>query len=137
MADPRFFKRAGPFTLGGLASTSEAQLLDPGQAERLISDVAPLETAGPDDLTFLDNRKYLEAFIQSRAGAAFVQEADVPRAPSGMALLVTPQPYKAFARAAQRFYAEPPTAQGRAPSAIIDAGANVPGDCTIGPYVVI
>ena len=137
MADPRFFKRAGPFALGDLASRSGAQLLDPGHAERLIADVAPLETAGPDDLTFLDNRKYLEAFVQSHAGAAFVQEADVSRAPPDMALLVTPQPYRAFALAAQSLYPDPQATPGRAPSAIIDPGAIVPEDCAIGAYVVI
>src|SRR5437763_5709970 len=124
MADPRFFIRAGPFTLERLASVSGGQLLDAQHAERVISDVAPLETAGPDDLTFFDNRKYLDAFVQSRAGAAFVQKADVPRAPPGMALLVAPEPYKAFARAAQGFYPEQPTMVGRAPSAIIDPGAT-------------
>jgi UDP-3-O-[3-hydroxymyristoyl] glucosamine N-acyltransferase len=137
MADPRFFIRAGPFTLERLASVSGGQLVDGQHAERLISDVAPLETAGPEDLTFFDNRKYLDAFVQSRAGAAFVQEADAPRAPPGMALLVAPEPYKAFARAAQSFYPEQPMAAGRAPSAIIDPGATVPQDCAIGAYAVI
>ncbi|HEX3535130.1 MAG TPA: UDP-3-O-(3-hydroxymyristoyl)glucosamine N-acyltransferase [Stellaceae bacterium] len=137
MADPRFFTCAGPFTLAKLASLSGARLLDNEHAERLISDVAPLETAGPDDLTFFDNRKYRDAFLQSRAGAAFVQEADVARAPPDMALLVTPEPYKAFARAAQSFYPEPPIVAGRAASAIIDPDAQIAEDCEIGAYTVI
>ena len=137
MADLRFFTRAGPFTIGRLAAGSRARLLDPTDGERLITDVAPLETAGPDDVTFLDNRKYLDAFVTCRAGAAFVQERDATRAPAGMALLVTGEPYKAFARAAQSFYPEPPPMPGRAPSAIIDPEAIVPDDCEIGAYVVI
>ena len=137
MADPRFFMRAGPFAIGRLAAESGARLLDPADAARLIMDVAPLETAGPDDVTFLDNRKYLDAFVNCRAGAAFVQERDAPRAPAGMALLVTGEPYKAFARAAQIFYPEPPRMPGRAPSAIIDPEAIVPDDCEIGAYAVI
>ena len=137
MADPRFFDRAGPFSLDALAALTGARLDDPGQGARLVGDVAPLETGGPDDVTFLDNRKYAEAFERSRAGAAFVDERLVGRAPRGMALLVTRDPYKAFARAAQAFYPPPPVVPRRAPSAAIDDAASVPPDCDIGPNVVI
>ena len=91
MADPRFFARAGPFTLAELARVSGAELLAPDIAEQLLDDVAPLETAGPDEVSFLDNRKYLDAFRQSRAGAAFVDEWAIDRAPPGMALLLSPR----------------------------------------------
>ena len=72
MADPRFFDRAGPFSLESLAVLSGAQLLHPQGAARLIRDVGPLETAGPEDVSFLENRKYLDTFLHSRAGAAIV-----------------------------------------------------------------
>ena len=80
MADPRFFDRGGPFTLADLARLSGAKLLPSDQGERLCRDVAPLETAGPDEASFLDNRKYLGAFCTSRAGAAFVDEWAAERA---------------------------------------------------------
>jgi UDP-3-O-[3-hydroxymyristoyl] glucosamine N-acyltransferase len=137
MADPRFFARAGPHSLAALAELSGARLRDPADGGRLIADVAPLETAGPDDITFLDNRKYIEAFTRSRAGAAFVGERVADRAPTGMALLIARDPYKAFARAAQAFYPEPALRPGRAPSAIVDPSATVPPDCEIGAHVVI
>ena len=137
MPDQRFFRRAGPFSLEALATLSGATLRDAALGRRLVTDVAPLETAGTDDLSFLDNRKYVDAFAQSRAGAAFVRERLADRAPPGMALLIATDPYKAFARAAQAFYPAPPTTPGRAPSAIIDPSALVPADCEIGPHVVI
>ena len=137
MTDARFFDRAGPFTLETLAAIGGAKLAAAEHASRLIRDVAPLETAGPDELTFLDNRKYLAAFAASRAGAAVVAEAAAAHAPPGMALLLSPEPYKAFARAAQAFYPEPAGTPGRHPSAIIDPSATVPDDCEIGPHVVI
>ncbi len=137
MADPRFFDRAGPFSLDALAALSGATLRDPTSGERLLTDVAPLETAGPEDLTFLDNRKYLDAFADSRAGAAFVDERTIGKAPAGMALLIAANPYKAFARAAQAFYPLRPVAPRRAPSAIIDPAAIVPPDCDIADHVVI
>jgi UDP-3-O-[3-hydroxymyristoyl] glucosamine N-acyltransferase len=54
-----------------------------------------------------------------------------------MALLVTREPYKAFARAAQAFYPQPPVVPGRAASAVIDPTAIVPEDCAIGHNVVM
>jgi UDP-3-O-[3-hydroxymyristoyl] glucosamine N-acyltransferase len=137
MADPRFFRRAGPHTLGALAALTDARLADAALGSRIIQDVAPLETAGPDDVTFLDNRKYTDAFMKSHAGAAFVAEALSARAPAGMALLISREPYKAFARAAQAFYPRAPIVVGRAPSAVIDPTAVVPADCAIGANVVI
>lgn len=137
MADPRFFDRAGPFTLDELAALSGAELRWRGDGGRLCRDVAPLETAGPDDVSFLENRKYLEAFRRSRAGAAFVDDRAAGQAPPGMSLLVSSEPYKAYARAAHAFYPVPAPTPGRAPSALIDAAAMVPDDCEIGANVVI
>jgi UDP-3-O-[3-hydroxymyristoyl] glucosamine N-acyltransferase len=88
-------------------------------------------------VTFLDNRKYVDAFVKSRAAAAFVSESMAARAPAGMAVLITPEPYKAFARAVQAFYPVVPVVPHRAPSAVIDSTASVPDDCAIGPNVVI
>lgn len=137
MADPRFFDRAGPFTLDALAALSGATLFSAEHGSRLIRDVNPLAEAGPEDVSFLENRKYVAAFVCSRAGAAFVDERSVEQAPSGMALLVSNEPYKAYARAAQAFYPIRPVTPRRAASALIDAAAAVPEDCDIGPNVVI
>lgn len=137
MADPRFFQRAGPHSLDALAALTGARLVEGVAGDRLVDDVAPLETAGPGDVTFLDNRKYTDAFLKSRAGAAFITEAMAARAPTGTALLVSREPYKAFARAVQAFYPPPPVVPYRARSAVIDPTATVPADCAIGANVVI
>ena len=137
MADPRFFARAGPFTLVELARLSGAELQRAEHGDRLCRDVAPLEAAGPDEASFLENRKYLEAFQRSRAGAAFVDGRAAAEAPAGMALLLSREPYKAYALAAQAFYPAPAMGCGRAPSALIGPGAVAPDDCEIGPHAVI
>jgi UDP-3-O-[3-hydroxymyristoyl] glucosamine N-acyltransferase len=137
MADQRFFARPDPMTVAELARVSGARLVRDEDGDRLCHDVAPLETAGPDEASFLENRKYLPAFRQSRAGAAFVDEAAVKEAPPGMALLVSAEPYKAYALAAQAFYPVLPVSPGRASSALVAPDAVVPEDCEIGPNVVI
>src|SRR5271165_1074138 len=137
MADFRFFVRAGPFTLGDLARATGAGLVREAAEGSLFRDVAPLEIAGPEDISFLENRKYLPAFRGSRAGAAFVDPGMVAEAPPGMALLVSSEPYKAYALAAQAFYPARLIIPRRAPSAVIDRTASVPEDCDVGPNAVI
>ena len=137
MADPRFFDRAGPFTLEELSALSGARLVNRQGGARPFRDVAPLETAGPDDVSFLENRKYLQTFVRSQAGAVFVDEQVAERAPPGMALIVSAEPYKAYALAAQAFYPARPIVPRRAPSAVIDPAASVPEDCDVGPNAVI
>ncbi len=137
MADPRFFDRAGPFSLDALCEISGARLLRAEDGQRLFCDVAPLETAGPADVSFLENRKYVAAFVRSQAGAAFVDEKAAERAPPGMALLINKEPYKAYALAAQAFYPATQVVARLAPSAIIDSTAVLAEDCDIGPNVVI
>jgi UDP-3-O-[3-hydroxymyristoyl] glucosamine N-acyltransferase len=137
MADPRFFDRAGPFTLDVLAALTGARLLRPQDGPRLFRDVSPLESAGPEDVSFLENRKYVEAFVRSRAGAAFVDKRSIDQAPNGMSLLVSSVPYKAYALAAQAFYPVGRIIPRRAASALISPAAIVPEDCDIGPNTVI
>ena len=137
MADPRFFTVAGPFTAAEIARRTGAELGGAGDGERQLRDVAALDAAGPEELSFLDNRKYLPAFRQTRAGAAFVRPALAGEAPRGMTLLLTEQPYHGFARAAQAFYPEAPPEPGIAPSAVIDPTARLGEGCAIDAHAVI
>src|SRR5205807_2974630 len=87
--------------------------------------------------TFLDNRKYAQAFVRSRAGAAIVHPDLAEQAPEGMALLTSPQPYKDYALAAQASYPAPQPRSGIAPSAVIDPTARLGEGCEIDAHVVI
>ncbi len=137
MADPRFFTVAGPFSLEELAARTGAQIGAGGDPDRQFRDVAPLDTAGPEDVAFLDNRKYLAAFEATRAGAAFAHPSLADRAPRGLAVLLTEQPYRAYALAAQAFYPERTPAPGIDPTAIVDPAARLGADSAVGPYAVI
>lgn len=137
MADPRFFGVAGPFTVAEIARLTGAAIGGAGEADRVLRDVAPLDAAGPEHLTFLDNRKYLAAFRATGAGAAFVQAAHAGQAPKTVTLLITEQPYRAYAVAAQAFYPEPPPVPGIAAGAVIDPTARLGEGCAIDAHAVI
>jgi hypothetical protein len=71
-----------------LAPRFSAELASGVDPSLLIRDVAPLDHAGPTEISFLDNKKYVDAFSTSKAGACFVHPDLAHRAPSGMALLL-------------------------------------------------
>ncbi|MDA0997185.1 MAG: UDP-3-O-(3-hydroxymyristoyl)glucosamine N-acyltransferase, partial [Proteobacteria bacterium] len=104
MADPRFFTNAGPFSLERIAAVAGAEVSGNTASSKMFNDVMPLSDAGLDDISFLDNRKYLPAFSVSRAGACIVSPELANRAPTGMALLLTADPYRAYASVAALFY---------------------------------
>jgi len=134
MADARFFTPAASATLQEIAALTGAALASGG--ERIFTDVAPLDRAGASDISFLDNVKYLDQFAASQAGACFVRPKFATRAPQGMLLLVTEEPYYAYAQTAQRFYPEP-KGSGISPQAAISPGARIGKDVSIGAFTVI
>ena len=138
MADPRFFRNQGPLKLGELARIAGAELGADADADRLIHDVAPLDSAGPDALSFLDNPKYVETLRASNAGACVVAAKFAGEAPGGMALLLSAHPYRSYARIAHAFYpGAPMEAPDHHPSAVIDVSATVGEGCAIGAHAVI
>jgi UDP-3-O-[3-hydroxymyristoyl] glucosamine N-acyltransferase len=131
MADPRFFTLSGPFTLGMLAQMTGAQLSDPAAAETIVVDVAPLQDADRTHVSFLDNRKYAEAFKTTKAGACFVRSDLAAFAPQGTVCLLSKNPYKAYALTAQAFYPDQAVQEYRAPSVVIDETADIGLNCSI------
>jgi UDP-3-O-[3-hydroxymyristoyl] glucosamine N-acyltransferase len=72
--------------------------------DRVVDDVAPLDLAGIRDLAFLDKERYLDDLAATDAGICLLSEGFADRAPAHVAVLITPQPYRAFVAVAQRLY---------------------------------
>lgn len=136
MADPRFFTNAGPFTLSQLAEIAQAEIAR-GNEDASYLDVQPLQSAGTTDVSFLDNKLYVSAFEVSEAGVCICDQKYVEQAPEGMALLVTPEPYRAYARVAQAFYPEAEVRPEIHASAHVSATAVVGEGCQIDAGAVI
>ncbi|MEG6509641.1 UDP-3-O-(3-hydroxymyristoyl)glucosamine N-acyltransferase [Methyloligella sp. 2.7D] len=143
MQHPGFFHRAGPFAVGELAERLGAELAEGADPSTEISDIKPLEEAGQGDLAFLDNRKYLPMFEATKAAACLVNPRFAEKAPSGVACLITKDPYRAFAKALEIFYPDsmrPKTApsSGEAggfvdPTATLEDGVIVEPGAVVGP----
>lgn len=133
--DPRFHPAGPPLTLGEAAALVGAEAR--GDANLLLRTVGPLEEAGPDALSFLDNRRYLPALAATRAGAVVLSADLAGRLPEGVAGLLSPTPYLAFARLAARLHPARPARGGVHPSAIVDPTARLATDAEVGPQAVI
>ena len=136
MADARFFDRRGPFSLSELADVGEARLAV-GDGGRSIADVAALSDAGADDLTFLDNPRYVGELSSSAAGACVLAERHARRAPEGMALLLSDTPYRSYALIAAAFYPPAMAQAGIDSSASIDSTAKLGAGTQVGPQSTI
>lgn len=120
--------------LSEIAQRLEAKLDGP-DAE--IWRVVGIEEAGPGDLTFISNPKYMSAAKSTRASGVLVEES-FPSLPSDTtAALRTHNPYYAFARAVELFYQAPRYTPGVHVTAVIDPSARIGVRAHIGAYVVI
>ena len=137
MADSRFFLHGGPITLEKLADIAGAKIVGKAAPTAEFFDVAPLASAGPGDVSFIDNRRYVSEFKKSGAGACLLQADLVDDAPDGMALLVTEEPYRGYALVAQSFYPATAASGGISPNAVVDPGAKLGRNVGIGPGVVV
>lgn len=149
MAKIRFFPRAEAPRLADIALWTGAKLGDQVDPEQRIRDVAALDAAGPGDLTFLDNSKYLSQFAATRAGAAFVSPRFAARAPGSCATLIVAQPYRAMAETMIRLFpsavrpASGYSESGVSPRAHVhrearlESGVVIDPGAVVGPYAYI
>lgn len=137
MPDPRFFISAGSMPLKHFVLLTGAKLRDQADALREVTSAAPLDKAGPDDLSFFDNRKYREDFLASAAGACFVRAEDADSAPAGMAVMIHENPYYAYAVAADALFPQPLVKNRISEHAYIDDTAKIGTGCEIRAGAVI
>ncbi len=110
-----------------------------GSPQTPIDKLAPLETAGPSDLSFLSHPKYQSQLKQSEAACVIVTPQFKALALERGACIVTDDPYFYFARLTQLWKKK--TALNSAPrihpSAVIDPEAHVHETALIGPLCVV
>ena len=136
MADPRFYRAAGPFSLSHLAEIGGAELIR-GNAEATCSGVSSLEEAGAEHVSFLDEKRHLRSLTETRAGACLLREEMAEHAPPDIALLVTPEPYRAYAKISQAFHPLPAPEPGVHASAVVADDAVIGPGSRVGPGAVI
>ncbi len=110
-----------------------------GSPQTVIKNLAPLETAGPSDLSFLSHPKYQSQLLQTQAACVIVSPQFQEAATSRGACIVTDNPYLYFARLTQ-FWKQQTAPKPFArihPSAVVDPEAWVADSAIIGPLCVV
>ncbi len=130
----RFFSRSGPYPL---AVVAQAACGVAGELDLVLEGVAPLQTAGPHEVSFLDNRRYASALEQTLAGAVIVHPDMLARVPTATVPILTTEPYAGWARVAALFHPVRPLSPGIHPTAVVAADALIDPSAEVGPLCVI
>ena len=122
-------------TARAVADLTGGRLVGDGGA--VLSGIAPLDRAGPGDLSFLASVRYLEAFRASRAGCVLVGEdlAEVTGGPSNRILVGDPA--RAMGQVQATFHPEPGPPPGVDPTARLARGVVLGRNVCVGPHAVL
>lgn len=156
MADPRFYDNRGPFNLAEICARAGTAVPAGKDGAIRIDDLAGLEGAGPNHLTFFSGgREMVDAFARSHAAFCLVPlKYGQHKASPDMALLPVASVPHAFAAVAVMFYPDasqpawtqeaaisPQALLGRnpmiGPGTVIGPGAEIGDNVRIGANSVI
>ena len=124
------------YTLSEIAKLTNSTLI--GDPKKIILHVADLESAGPDDASFLANSRYENAMESSKAGVIFVDGTS--KLNNSKNYLINENPSRAFQQLIEFFHGSKQklTAfDGIHPSAVIHPSATLGKNVQIGPLAVI
>ena len=62
MADPNFFPKSKKLTLDQISKLTKIPLPKSADKNRVFLDVSPLDSASRDNISFLDNKNYIDQF---------------------------------------------------------------------------
>lgn len=125
----------GALTPEAVADLVGGRLLGDGAAP--LTGFAPLDRAGPADLSLFTSGKYLEAFRASRAGCVLVADdlADVAGGPA--VRVVVADPARAMGQLLARLYPDLRPAAGVDPTARLGRGVVLGQGVCVAPHAVL
>jgi UDP-3-O-[3-hydroxymyristoyl] glucosamine N-acyltransferase len=125
--------RRGFYKLGDIAARFGGEVIgDPGIC---VSQVAALESAGPSDIAFISQSRYLPQLEHTKAGAVIIG-ADA-RDAAGPARIVCSNPYAYFAKVSALLNPVAATVAGVHKSAEVDKSARVDKTASVSAGAVI
>lgn len=139
----RFFTKKRDFiTLKEILELTNSKLLEDYDLNKKILDIATLENATSEQISFLHSAAYIEKFSNSKAGFCFVEEKFANKAPKSMVAIINKNPYFSYAQFLSEFYLDkkpndelPSTAIDK--SAIIGKNTKIAFGAVVGKNVMI
>jgi UDP-3-O-[3-hydroxymyristoyl] glucosamine N-acyltransferase len=159
MTEPVFLKQTSGLTLDEIARLCGAELTAPPHTRRIVN-IAPLDRAGPSDLTFFEHRRFADAAAATHACACMTTALLARHLPPQVVALIVRDPYRSFVTVARALFPHSlrppsfakagsvsgahiePSARLEAgvtvdPGAVIGAGAEIGAGTVVGPNAVI
>jgi len=104
MTEPSFFPRPDGLTAGEIATLTGATPHATADLDRRVTQVAALDRAGPNDLTFIDNPKFVAQLAATRAGVCLAGQRFAGGVPPHAVALIARNPYRAFVTVARALF---------------------------------
>ncbi|MCX8997630.1 UDP-3-O-(3-hydroxymyristoyl)glucosamine N-acyltransferase [Rhizobiaceae bacterium BDR2-2] len=144
MTHNAFYPPHEGIALSTLAETLGVELTDTSYGNVLVHSIAPVARAKAGDICYISSRKNRQDLETCQASAIICTSAFRALVPDGVAILLTPDPQKAFAEAGALLH---PTAmrpaaiisgpEGVHPSAFVDPDARLEDGVVVEPLAVI
>ncbi|MDJ0794867.1 MAG: UDP-3-O-(3-hydroxymyristoyl)glucosamine N-acyltransferase [Woeseiaceae bacterium] len=122
-----------PVSLGALATQFGCELI--GDPDVEVGNVASLQNANAQSLTFLSNPAFKEQLSSTKAAAVILRPADAEDSP--VTALLHDDPYACYARMAGVVCPPPAFEPGVHASAVVDPSASVASSAHLAPNVVV
>jgi UDP-3-O-[3-hydroxymyristoyl] glucosamine N-acyltransferase len=148
MINENFFSKTREFfTISEVLEITNSKLIDESNVDlnKKIYNIATIEKAGENDISFFHSAAYFKKFQVSQAGFCFVEKKYVQKAPSTMIAIVNPNPYFAYGKFIAAFFTDKVTPEQNlisenasiSKSAIIGEGTIIKAGAVIGDNVKI
>jgi UDP-3-O-[3-hydroxymyristoyl] glucosamine N-acyltransferase len=124
-----------PIAASEIAALTGGRLVGPGSVT--VAGIAPLERAGPGDLSFLASSRYLPYFQRTSASVALVTPEFAAAEGGPATRIVVPDPHAALLVVLPVLYPQAVWEPGVHPTAVVGRGAVWEDPVEIGPHAVI
>ncbi len=102
MIDKSFYNNVGPFTLSAIASKLNLEFL--GDPNFKIEDIATLDLALPNEISFFHKNKYKDQLYYTKAGVIILKKAESKNINNKKKIIFSNDPYLSMAEIASIFY---------------------------------
>jgi UDP-3-O-[3-hydroxymyristoyl] glucosamine N-acyltransferase len=137
MTEPLFFPRPHGLTAGEIAALTGAEPHGAAVLDRRVTHIAPLDRAGPSDLTFIDNAKSVRHLESTQGGICLAGRRFADRVPPRVTVLTVREPYRAFVTAARALFPDALRPSSLSEASGVAAGASAHASARFETGVVV